>query len=71
MMTYSDRLPTFLKHDHDWNQLLTAIDVELARVRWSVSQAKEYVMSTYHQRSRKLLSDRQLIEFWQYLRNLS
>jgi putative DNA primase/helicase len=56
--------------NHDWNQLLTAIDVELARLGWSVSQAKEYVMSTYHKRSRKLLSDRQLIEFWQYLKNL-
>ncbi|PSF28491.1 DNA primase [Aphanothece hegewaldii CCALA 016] len=66
----AQQMNLFEEINHDFQQLLTAIDVELGRVEWSISQAKEYVMSTYHQRSRKLLSDRQLIEFWQYLKNL-
>ncbi|GFE71858.1 DUF3854 domain-containing protein [Chroococcus sp. FPU101] len=62
------QISLFESVNQEMNQLIAAIDVELDRLGWTTAQAKKYVQTTYHKRSRQLLSDRQLMEFWQYLK---
>ena len=52
---------------YKWNDLLAAIDAELSRLGWRKQQAKSYLMSTYGVKSRHLLTDEQIIEFWRFL----
>ncbi|MGK7958710.1 MAG: hypothetical protein AB4063_26135, partial [Crocosphaera sp.] len=63
--------PTDLQHKIiDWNDLIHLIDEQIERLGWSTEFAQQYIIKTYGKRSRKLLSDDQLIEFHHYLKNL-
>ncbi|PSF30606.1 hypothetical protein C7H19_23590 [Aphanothece hegewaldii CCALA 016] len=65
------QLSLFEQVNYEWKQLITAIDAELERLGWTTTQAKEYIMSKYNKRSRQLLDDEEIIEFWQYLKQLA
>jgi hypothetical protein len=67
----SSQLSLFEQVDYNWQKVIAAIDTELERLGWSVEQAKEYLLAKYNKRSRQLLDDEEIIEFWQYLRQLA
>lgn len=52
----------------DWDDLVAAIDAELARLGWTVEVARDHLARTYGVKSRLQLSDEQVIEFWEYLK---
>ncbi|PSF30438.1 hypothetical protein C7H19_23865 [Aphanothece hegewaldii CCALA 016] len=56
---------------YDYNELIAAIDDELIRLGWTTEQAKEYLFQTYGVKARFKLSDEQIIELWQFLRQQS
>jgi hypothetical protein len=47
-----------------------AILVEMQRLNWSIDRGQEYLQKTYGKRSRQQLTDRQLVEFFNYLRSI-
>ena len=48
--------------------MIEAIDKEMKRLEWSVEDGKRYISDRYNSKSRRLLSDEELMEFWQYLK---
>ena len=48
-----------------------AIDTEVARLGWSKQKAKAYIQQRYHKNSRLYMSDEELLNLLQALRNLS
>jgi predicted P-loop ATPase len=52
----------------EWDELMAAIDAELARSGWTVEVARDHLARTYGVKSRHQLSDEQVIEFWEYLK---
>jgi hypothetical protein len=47
-----------------------AILVEMQRLNWSIDRGRNYLQQTYGKRSRPQLSDRELVEFFNYLKLL-
>jgi P4 family phage/plasmid primase-like protien len=64
------QLSLFEQVDYNWQKAIAAIDSELERLGWSVEQAKEYLLAKYNKRSRQLLDNEEIIEFWQDLRKM-
>ena len=54
---------------YEWEQIRDEIDSNMKRLGWSVRQGKEYLIKRYGKSSRLHLSDEELIEFWNYLKN--
>ncbi|MDJ0730670.1 MAG: hypothetical protein QNJ33_11830 [Crocosphaera sp.] len=48
--------------------LIKLSNIELKRLNWSVQQAREYTLRTYGKRSRQVLSEEELIDFYVFLR---
>ncbi|PSF34923.1 DNA primase [Aphanothece hegewaldii CCALA 016] len=65
------QLSLFEQVDYNWQKAIAAIDAELSRLGWTTAQAKEYLIAKYNKRSRQLLDNEEIIEFWQTLKNLS
>ncbi|NJL82435.1 MAG: hypothetical protein HC890_04765 [Chloroflexaceae bacterium] len=40
----------------------------MKRLQWTSEDGRRYLLQTYGKRSRQLLSDEELLEFWQYLK---
>ncbi len=53
----------------DYNDIIYQIDLELTRINWSVERAKEYLEFAYGTTSRVKLSDEELLEFLDFLKN--
>jgi len=52
----------------DWSEIIAGTGAEMNRLGWSTEQGREYLEETYGVRSRQLLTDNQLVEFWEYLK---
>jgi hypothetical protein len=48
-----------------------SILVEMQRLNWSVDRARDYLLQTYGKRSRLLLTEQELTEFFTYLKSLA
>ena len=55
---------------YDYNEVIKGIDAEMKRLNWSKGEGKDYLVKTYGVKSRHKLSDRQLVEFLNYLKSL-
>lgn len=64
------QLTLFELVDHNWDKLIAAIDSEISRLGWTTKQAKKYLLAKYNKRSRQLLDNEEIIEFWQALKKL-
>jgi len=53
---------------YDWNEVMAGINSEMGRLGWGVEDGKAHLMRVYGVRSRHLLKDEQVIEFWEYLK---
>jgi hypothetical protein len=51
--------------------LKTKIDVEMKRLAWTTEKGREYLISTYGKKSRLLLTNEELLEFYNYLSSIS
>ena len=56
---------------YDYNDLMKSIDEEMRRLNWSKGEGKDYLIKTYGVKSRLKLTDKQLVEFWEYLKGKS
>ncbi|WP_353930931.1 restriction endonuclease [Okeanomitos corallinicola TIOX110] len=54
----------------DFGDITTLINRELKRLGWTPTQEKNYLVKTYRQIILKLLTDEQLLDFFEYLQNL-
>ena len=54
---------------YEWSQIRDEIDFNMKRLGWSTRQGKEYLIKRYGKSSRLHLTDEELIEFWNYLKN--
>ncbi len=52
----------------DWDEIIEGIDKEMSRLGWGVQQGQGYILEKYGKKSRQVLSDRQLLEFLEYLK---
>jgi hypothetical protein len=48
--------------------VIDQIDKEIERIGWTTEKAKAYVKATYGKHSRHQLTDKQLLEFWDWLK---
>ncbi len=55
----------------DYSVLKTKIDVEMKRLAWTTEKGREYLISTYGKKSRLLLTNEELLEFYNYLSSVS
>ena len=52
----------------DWDEIVESIDKEMERLGWDRQFGQRYIMEKYGKKSRQRLSDRQLLEFLEYLK---
>ncbi len=55
----------------DWAEVISGIDREMKRIGWSIEEGKNYLKSKYRVKSRRGLTNGQIIEFWEYLKGKS
>ena len=55
----------------DYSVLKTKIDVQMKRLAWTTEKGREYLISTYGKKSRLLLTNEELLEFYNYLSSIS
>ncbi|MBD2291112.1 hypothetical protein H6F92_20985 [Microcystis wesenbergii FACHB-1317] len=55
----------------DYSVLKTKIDVEMKRLAWTTEKGREYLISSYGKKSRLLLTNEELLEFYNYLSSIS
>ena len=66
----TDQLNLLVPLQYEWKELLAAIDAELNRLGWTTAQGQQYLKERYGVKSRQLLTDEQIIEFWHFLKGL-
>ena len=66
----ADQLNLLAPISYEWNDLLAAIDAELNRLGWTTDQGRQYLKERYGAKSRHLLTDEQIIDFWHFLKGL-
>ncbi len=54
----------------EWQQVMDDIDREMERLGWDKQTGKKHLIDTYGVKSRLYLTDAQLIEFCNYLKNI-
>ncbi len=64
----ADQLNLLAPISYEWNDLLAAIDAELNRLGWTTDQGRQYLKERYGAKSRHLLTDEQIIDFWHFLK---
>jgi hypothetical protein len=52
---------------YSFNYVMGGITAEMNRLGWTTEQGRQYLLETYGKRSRSLLTDPELIEFWEHL----
>jgi hypothetical protein len=62
-------LERIMPEPEDLSDAIARTDVELARLRWSPATGRDYLMHTYGKRARKLLTQKELLEFLKYLKS--
>ncbi len=61
---------TFIPSGGDFvADIIAEINLQMERLAWTRDQGKDYLLKTYGKKSRHLLSDQELIEFLNYLKN--
>jgi hypothetical protein len=53
----------------DFSDIIAQTTVEMKRLGWTDEMGRDYVLKTYGKRSRHVLSDAELLEFLEFLRN--
>jgi len=53
----------------DLSDAIAQTDIELARLSWSPAAGRDYLIHTYGKRARKLLTQKELLEFLKYLKS--
>ena len=56
--------------EYKYEDVIAEIDKEMERWRWSTEDGRNYISDRYNQKSRLHLTDEELLEFWNHLRNL-
>ncbi|VEP16897.1 hypothetical protein H1P_5090002 [Hyella patelloides LEGE 07179] len=51
------------------SEIIEATDGEMSRLGWNKEQGRQYLIDNYGKRSRLHLTDEELLEFWEYLKN--
>ena len=54
---------------YDFNEIKDDIDLQMQHLGWSIERGKQYLINTYGKKSRLHLTDEELLEFWDYLKN--
>ena len=54
----------------DWQSIIDGIDREMKRLGWNQQKGREHLIETYGVKSRLYLTDKQLMEFCNYLKNI-
>ncbi len=54
----------------DWAEVISGIDREMKRIGWSIDEGKNYLKSKYGVKSRRGLTNGQIIDFWNYLKRM-
>ncbi len=63
-----DNCPSPQFMEANFNEIIAQIDNEFVRIGWDVARAKNHIRNTYGVKSRLKLSDKQIIEFLNYLK---
>ncbi len=50
--------------EYHYEEIIDAIDSEMKRLNWGVEDGKQHLMEKYGKKSRRQLSDEELLEFW-------
>ena len=66
----ADQLNLLGPISYEWNDLLAAIDAELNRLGWTSDQGRQHLKERYGVKSRHLLTNEQIIDFWHFLKGL-
>jgi len=53
----------------DYEDVIAAIDREMARLKWTKEQGRDYLIEKYNKRSRQLLTDEELLDFLSHLKS--
>lgn len=53
----------------DYEDVIAAIDREMARLKWIKEQGRDYLIEKYNKRSRQLLTDEELLDFLSHLKS--
>ncbi len=53
----------------DYEDVIAAIDREMARLKWTKEQGQDYLIEKYNKRSRQLLTDGELLDFLSHLKS--
>ncbi len=61
-------LPPLKNGSITWTGLIAEIDRLMKGLGWSINQGREYLKQKYGKISRQLLSDQEILEFWQDLK---
>ena len=54
--------------EYKFDEIKADIDAHMQRIGWSVKDGKKYLSDRYNKKSRIQLNDRELLEFWEYLK---
>ena len=54
----------------EFAEIMEAIDKKMNRLGWSSEDGKKYLIEKYNKKSRRHLTDEELLEFWDYLKSL-
>ncbi|MEH1809291.1 hypothetical protein [Nostoc sp.] len=70
--TYSEESDNVITRisSEDLSQILDKTDVQMQRLGWTTEQGREHLIETYGKRSRTLLTEVELLDFFQYLVSL-
>ncbi|MDZ8134611.1 MAG: hypothetical protein RM049_04820 [Nostoc sp. DedQUE04] len=71
--TYSEESDNVITRisSEDLSRILANTDVQMQRLGWTTEQGREHLIKTYGKRSRTLLTEAELLDFWQYLASLA
>ena len=54
--------------EYEYRELIAEIDLEMERLGWTTEDGRNYISDRYNKKSRLHLTDNELVEFWQYLK---
>ena len=55
---------------YEFNEIKNDIDFQMERLGWSTERGRQHLIDTYGKKSRVHLTDEELLEFWEYLKNV-
>ena len=57
--------------EYKFDEIKADIDCQMQRIGWTTEQGKQHLIDTYGKKSRLSLTDNELLEFWEYLKEKS